>query len=76
MALVQRRAGGAVPGALLARLLLTFGGLCAGWYGLQRALGLHWIAESVLSGLLFVGLLFLTGVVRAGELRAALKAKG
>lgn len=75
VALVQFRAGVAVPWALLARLLLAFGGLCAGWYGLQRVADLHWIMESVLTGLLFVALLFGTGVVRVGELRAALKAK-
>lgn len=73
--LVQWRAGVAVPWALLGRLGLAFGGLCAGWYGLRTYAGLHWMAESLLMGLLFVGLLFVTGVVRVGELRAALKTK-
>ncbi|GAB2951568.1 hypothetical protein GCM10027048_15700 [Hymenobacter coalescens] len=70
--LVQRRAGVAVPWGLLGRLGATFGGLCAAWYGLQHLTEWHWMAESVLCGLLFVGLLFATGVVRVGELRAAL----
>lgn len=76
VALVQRRAGVAVPWALLGRLALVFGGLCAGWYALQQTTDLHWILESVLTGLLFGALLFGTGVLRVGELRAALRPKG
>ncbi|GAB3823877.1 oligosaccharide flippase family protein [Hymenobacter jeollabukensis] len=71
--LVQYRAGVAVPWALLARLGLTFGGLCAGWYALQAYAGLPWLLESLLAGLAFVGLLFATGVLRVGELRGALR---
>jgi O-antigen/teichoic acid export membrane protein len=74
--LVQRRAGVAVPWGLLGRLGLTFGGLCAGWYGLQRVAHLPWIAESLLTGLLFVALLFAAGVVRVGELRTVLRRGG
>lgn len=72
VALVHGRTGVAVPWGLLARLGLTFGGLCGLWYALRFHAGLPWVLESVLAGLGFVGLLFATGVVRVGELRAAL----
>ncbi|GAA4380392.1 oligosaccharide flippase family protein [Hymenobacter koreensis] len=74
--LVQNRAGVAVPWAMLARLALTFGLLCAAWYGLQTQLNLHWLAESVVAGVVFVGLLFGTGVVRPAELQPFLKRGG
>ncbi|OON67085.1 oligosaccharide flippase family protein [Hymenobacter sp. CRA2] len=75
VALVQLRAGVPVPWGLLGRLGGTFMGLCAVWYGLQQLTDLHWIAESVVAGLVFVALLFGSGVLRVGELRAALKSK-
>lgn len=67
--LVQRRAGVPVPWVTLARLLGVLGGLSAGWYGLQRFLHLGWLSETVLAGLLFVGLVLALGVVRPAELR-------
>ena len=67
--LVQRRAGVAVPWALLARLLGAFGGLCAVWYALKTYAHLHWVAEGVLATAVFAGLLLALGVVRPAELR-------
>ncbi|KAA9339350.1 oligosaccharide flippase family protein [Hymenobacter busanensis] len=74
--LVYRRAGVAVPWALLGQLTLSFGGLCAVWYSLQRYWQLPWLAESIVAGLVFVALLFITRVVRVSELRPLLKRGG
>ena len=63
------RTGVAVPWALLARLLATFGGLCAAWYGLRQYAGLPWLLEAAVAGLIFGGLLLGLGVVRPAELR-------
>ncbi|AII50572.1 polysaccharide biosynthesis C-terminal domain-containing protein [Hymenobacter sp. APR13] len=70
--LVHRRTGVPVPWAWLARLALAFGLLCAVWAGLQMSLQLHWLPESVLAGLSFVAILFLTRIVRVAELRQLL----
>jgi len=72
--LVARRGEGLVPWATLARLAAAFGLLCAAWWGLRLWLD-NWLLESLLAGLIFVGLLFLTGLVRVGELRALLQRK-
>ena len=74
--LVQRRTGIAVPWNWLARLGLAFGLLCAVWFGLQTGLRLHWLPESVLAGLAFVVILFLTGILRLSELRLLLEKRG
>jgi len=73
--LVQRRAGVPVPWGWIGRLGLAFGLLCAVWYGLQTSLSLHWLPESVLAGVAFVGILFLTRIVQISELRALLQAR-
>ncbi|UYZ60713.1 oligosaccharide flippase family protein [Hymenobacter latericus] len=73
--LVQYRANIAVPWGLLGRLLAVFVGLCAGWYALQTWAALPWLAESVVAGLVFVGLLFAAGVVRVQELKSLLPRK-
>ncbi|GAB3290788.1 MATE family efflux transporter [Hymenobacter tenuis] len=70
--LVQHRAGVPVPWALLARLGAVFGLLCAGWYGMQQLWQLPWLLESVIAGVLFVGLVFGLGVVRVAELKQLL----
>jgi hypothetical protein len=54
---------------------LAFGLLCAVWYGLQTLLTLHWLPESVLAGVAFGGILFLTRIVQISELRALLQAR-
>jgi len=71
--LVQKRTGVPVPWGWIARLGLAFGLLCAIWYGLQTGLALHWLLESVVASAAFVGILFLTGVVRVSELRKLLQ---
>ena len=67
--LVRRRMGVAVPWHLLARLALAFGLLCAGWYAARAYLALAWWLETGLMSAYFVGLLFLTRLVRVRELR-------
>ncbi|WP_167852002.1 oligosaccharide flippase family protein [Hymenobacter elongatus] len=67
--LVSRRAGVAVPWATLARLLLAFGLLCGTFAGLRLLLN-HWLLEAVGAGLVFVAILFATGLVRVAELKA------
>ncbi|GAA3929400.1 oligosaccharide flippase family protein [Hymenobacter algoricola] len=69
LVLVQRRAGVQVPWALLARLGLAFGMLCATFWGLRLLLN-HWLLEAVGGGLVFVGILFASGIVRLSELKA------
>ncbi|MCC2545373.1 oligosaccharide flippase family protein [Hymenobacter sp. BT175] len=69
--LVHRRTGVAIPWLILLRLLLAFGLLCAAFWGLRLVVN-QWLIEAVLAGLAFVGILFLTGVVRVRELRQAL----
>ena len=76
VALVQLWAKVAVPWGLLARLGLSFGGLCAAWYGLQTYFHLPWVLESAVAGLAFVGLLPALGVVRLAELRQLLRGPG
>ncbi|UOQ67718.1 oligosaccharide flippase family protein [Hymenobacter volaticus] len=71
--LVQRRTGVPVPWNWIARLGLAFGLLCTVWYGLQTELVLHWLLESVVASVAFVGILFLVGVVRISELRKLLQ---
>lgn len=71
--LVQKRTGVPVPWNWIARLGLAFGLLCAVWYGLQTGLALHWLLESVVASVAFVGILFLVGVVRISELRKLLQ---
>jgi O-antigen/teichoic acid export membrane protein len=71
--LVQRRTGVPVPWAWLGRLAVAFGLLCAVWWGMQHSLALPWLLESVLAGVAFLGILFLTGIVRIGELRSLLQ---
>ncbi|HLK96773.1 MAG TPA: polysaccharide biosynthesis C-terminal domain-containing protein, partial [Hymenobacter sp.] len=73
--LVQRRTGVPVPWGWIGRLCLAFGLLCAVWYGLQTLLTLHWLLESVLAGVAFGGILFLTRIVQISELRALLQAR-
>ena len=73
--LVARRDAALVPWATLARLAAAFGLLCAAWWGLRLWLA-NWLLESALAVLIFGGLLFLTGLVRVGELRALLGRKG
>ncbi|WP_343217127.1 oligosaccharide flippase family protein [Hymenobacter profundi] len=72
--LVARRARLAVPWATLARLLLAFGLLCAVWWGLRWWLHTWWL-EAGLAGVMYVGILFLTGNVRVAELRQLLQRK-
>lgn len=69
VALVQSRAGVAVPWGLLARLGAAFGGLCASWYALQTFAHLPWVLEGGLATLAFAGLVLGLGVVRPAELR-------
>ncbi|MDF7810890.1 polysaccharide biosynthesis C-terminal domain-containing protein [Hymenobacter sp. YC55] len=71
--LVQKRTGVPVPWGWITRLGLAFGLLCAVWYGLQTGLALHWLLESVVASVAFVGILFLTSVVRISELRKLLQ---
>ena len=73
--LVHRRTGVPVPWGWIGRLAVAFGLLCAVWYGLQTSLTLHWLLESVLASVAFVGILFLSGVVRIAELRKLLKVR-
>ncbi|UOG76577.1 polysaccharide biosynthesis C-terminal domain-containing protein [Hymenobacter tibetensis] len=73
--LVHRRTGVPVPWGWISRLAVAFGLLCAVWYGLQTGLALHWLPESVLASVAFVGILFLSGVVRIAELRKLLKVR-
>jgi len=69
--LVHFRARVAVPWALLGRLLLAFGLLCAAWAGWQRlAPPLPWLLESALAGLFFVVISLGLGLVPLAELRA------
>lgn len=67
--LVHRRAGVQIPWSLLARLALAFGLLCATFGGL-RLLFNQWLLEAVGAGLVFVGILFATGIVKLSELKA------
>jgi O-antigen/teichoic acid export membrane protein len=71
--LVHQRTGVPVPWSWITRLALAFGLLCAVWYGLQAQLTLHWLPESIVAGIAFVAILFVTGVVRVSELRTLLK---
>ncbi|MGY2132996.1 oligosaccharide flippase family protein [Hymenobacter sp. HD11105] len=71
--LVQYRAGVTVPWALLGRLLLAFLLLCAGWYGLQQAVVLSWLVESVLAALGFGVLSVALGLVPLAELKSFLR---
>lgn len=73
--LLPRRAGLAVPWALLGQLLGVFGGTCVAWAALQRWAGLSWLPESGLASLVFVALLLALGVVRPAELRQLRKAQ-
>ena len=74
LVLVARRTGVALPWGLLARLLLAFGLLCGGWYGLRVApLALPWWLETAAMGAAFGGLVLLLGLVRPQELRTVLK---
>ncbi|NVO30404.1 oligosaccharide flippase family protein [Hymenobacter lapidiphilus] len=74
--LVPRRTGVALPLRMLGRLALAFGGLCAGWYALRTYTGLPWWLETGLAGLLLLALIFVLGVVRVSEVRAALQRGG
>ena len=68
--LVARRTGVGVPGQLLARLLLAFGLLCGGWFGLQYGLSksLVWWLEAGIMGVVFVLIVLGTGLVRKKEI--------
>ena len=67
--LVQKRAGVQIPWAMLARLALAFGLLCATFWGLRQLLN-QWLLEAVLGGLTFIGILFACGIVKLSELKA------
>ncbi len=67
--LVDKRMGIPVPWHLLAKLALAFGLLCGGWYLARTQLALSWWLETGLMGIVFAGLLLLTGLVRPQELR-------
>lgn len=67
--LVQRRAQVPVPWDMLARLAGVLAGVGGGWYALQYFLRLGWLPETILAGLLFVGLVVALGVVRPTELQ-------
>lgn len=71
--LVQHRAGVAVPWRLLGKLLGGFLLLCAGWYGLQQTLALHWLLESVVATLGFCFISVALGLVPLAELKAFLR---
>ncbi len=66
--LVARRTGVQVPWAHLLRLALVFGALLGAWFGLKTALN-NWWLESLLTGLLWLLLLPLTGLVSKKEIR-------
>ena len=72
LVLVARRTGVALPGALLARLLLAFGLLCGAWWAARVGLALPWWLEAGLMAGLFGPLLLATGVVQLAEIRALL----
>ncbi|UPL50385.1 oligosaccharide flippase family protein [Hymenobacter sublimis] len=67
--LVPRRTGVQLPWAMLLRLMLTFSGLCAGWYALRRYAALPWWLEAGLAGLWLLVLVLGLGVVKVNELR-------
>jgi peptidoglycan biosynthesis protein MviN/MurJ (putative lipid II flippase) len=71
--LVQYRAGVTVPWVLLGKLLLAFLLLCAGWYGLQYALALPWLLESLLATLGFGLISVALGLVPLAELKSFLR---
>lgn len=72
--LVAQRGRSMVPWGTLGRLLGALVLLCVVWWGLKLWLD-SWIAESVLAGGLFIGILFLTGLVRISEVQALLQRK-
>ncbi len=67
--LVSRRAGVAVPWGHLARLAAAFGLICGIWWGLKTTLD-NWIIEGALMAPIFLGILFLTRIIRLDELRS------
>ncbi|RIY09245.1 oligosaccharide flippase family protein [Hymenobacter rubripertinctus] len=71
--LVPRRTGVALPLRMLARLALTFAGLCGGWYALRTYAGLPWWLETALAACWLLALVFALGVVRVAEIKAALQ---
>ncbi|WP_141106480.1 oligosaccharide flippase family protein [Hymenobacter gelipurpurascens] len=73
--LVQKKAGVAVPWALLTRMLAVFGALCGAWYAMQTYLQLPWLLEAVAAGIVFLGLVPALGIVRLAELKQLLKRK-
>ncbi|WP_139923211.1 oligosaccharide flippase family protein [Hymenobacter sp. DG01] len=73
--LVPRRTGVRLPWALLRRLALAFGGLCAGWYGLRTYAALPWWLETAAAGLWLLTLVGALGVVKPSEIRQ-LRRKG
>ncbi|WP_262706517.1 oligosaccharide flippase family protein [Hymenobacter perfusus] len=73
--LVPRRTGVQLPLAVLWRLALAFGGLCAGWYALRTYAGLPWWLETGVAGIWLLVLIFALGIVSFSELQA-LRKKG
>ena len=67
--LVPRRTGVQLPLAVLWRLALAFGGLCAGWYALRTYAGLPWWLETGVAGIWLLVLIFALGIVSISELR-------
>ncbi|AHJ97039.1 oligosaccharide flippase family protein [Hymenobacter swuensis] len=67
--LVPRRTGVQLPLAVLWRLALAFGGLCAGWYALRTYAGLPWWLETGVAGIWLLVLIFALGIVSMSELR-------
>lgn len=67
--LVHRRASVEVPWRHLAQLAAAFGLLLGVWWGLKIVFD-NWLIESVLTTIIFGGILLLTGVVSRQEIRA------
>ncbi|MBC6988903.1 oligosaccharide flippase family protein [Hymenobacter sp. BT491] len=70
--LVRNRAQVAIPWAVLGRLAVAFGLLCAVFFGLRRLVD-QWLLETVGAGIAFVVILFATRVVRLAELKALIR---
>jgi O-antigen/teichoic acid export membrane protein len=75
LVLVTRRTEVGVPFRLLARLLLAFGLLCGGWYGLQYGLYLTWWVEAGVMAPVFGLIVLGTGLVRRNEINQLLPGK-
>jgi len=78
LVLVVRRTGVGVPFRLLARLLLAFGLLCGGWYGLQigQPGALSWWLEAGIMAVVFGVIVLGTGLVRRREIAQLLPGRG